>query len=514
MKRIVIVLAVLLFISNGFTQFSLYLEHKIPVKSDRVESIQFSKGGRFLAFGDKSGNITVWDVGAGRRIHSLRSDKSTVNSLIFDSREQRLLSGTSGGKITIWDLYSGQSQNVIKDFRSAITSISLSPDDRFLAASGKKKEIYVWEFPLGTLKGKLKGHKKSVLGHAFHLAGDQILSVSEDKQMIVWNVNRLSIIRKTDIEARTMNRSGIDMKSAAFSFDRAFVGMGIQEHAMAKGGRRMIFKYNLSFFDWKTGSEIETLQGNRKDILISAISPDKNYVITDNSTLKHNQISFWNIQKGIIEHDYDIDGKITAMAISEDGKWLAVAYQNPNSAFQSFVNLWQLSGISGFERFATGSDVRSSGNTGFGASIKVTTSKEPLIQMGQRKRLAVLYFDSPGLEANVARTTSYLLESRLGNSPLVELIERNQIENVLSELQYQQMGLTTSNAVEVGQHLNAEYILLGSINKLGNLLIITAKLVNVETAQIEGSREVQCSNATIETISDMVSILAPTIAKY
>jgi len=68
--------------------------------------------------------------------------------------------------------------------------------------------------------------------------------------------------------------------------------------------------------------------------------------------------------------------------------------------------------------------------------------------------------------------------------------------------------------VEVGQHLNAEYILLGSINKLGNLLIITAKLVNVETAQIEGSREVQCSNATIETISDMVSILAPTIAKY
>ena len=126
----------------------------------------------------------------------------------------------------------------------------------------------------------------------------------------------------------------------------------------------------------------------------------------------------------------------------------------------------------------------------------------------------MMIFDSPGLGEDVARTTTYLLEGRLGNSPFVELIERNQIESVLEELRYQQTGLTTSNAVEVGQHLNAEYILIGSINKLGSLLIITAKLVNVETAQIEGTREVQCSNATIETISDMVSVVAPTIAKY
>jgi TolB-like protein len=128
--------------------------------------------------------------------------------------------------------------------------------------------------------------------------------------------------------------------------------------------------------------------------------------------------------------------------------------------------------------------------------------------------MAVINFDSPGLEENVARTTTYLLESKLGNSPLVELVERNQIQKVLDELQYQQSGLTADNAVQIGQQLNAEYMLIGSINKLGNLIIITAKLVNVETAQIEGTREVQCSNATIETISEMVSILAPTIAKY
>jgi TolB-like protein len=176
--------------------------------------------------------------------------------------------------------------------------------------------------------------------------------------------------------------------------------------------------------------------------------------------------------------------------------------------------VWQISGIEGYERFASDETVRTSSITGFGAAIKLTTPKEPLIHFGERRRLAVMTFDNPGLSEDIARTTSYLLEGKLGNSPFVELVERNQIQEVLEELRYQQAGLTTSNAAEVGRHLNAEFILLGSINKLGNLLIITSKLVNVETAQIEGTREVQCSNATIENISDMVSVLAPTIAKY
>jgi len=383
-----------------------------------------------------------------------------------------------------------------------------------LAASGNKNEIYLWEFPICTLKGKLKGHKKNVVAVAYNVNGDQLLSVGEDRQMIVWNVNTLQIMRKTSIEARTMKGSGIDIKSAAFSFDSHFAGVGIQEHMLAKGGRRMIFKYNLSFYDWKTGAEIETLEGNRKDVDFFAISPDKNYVITDNSTLRKNQLSFWNIQKGIIEQNYPIEGKISAVAFSEDGKWLAVGYQDADNKFKSYTNVWQLSGIEGFQRFASDQRVRSSGTTGFGAAMKLTTPEEPLIRFGERKRMAVMYFDNPGLSEDIARTTSYLLEGRLGNSPFVELIERNQIQKVVEELRYQQTGLTTSDAVEVGKHLNAEFILLGSINKLGSLLIITSKLVNVETAQIEGTREVQCSNATIENISEMVSLLAPTIAKY
>ena len=504
----------LLILPSCYAQFSLYLEQQIQVPTESVTCIQMSKDGRFLSYGDGSGKIYVWDIGAGRQLHILKEHRSQVNSIIFDSKSQRLISGGSDGKIIIWDLYSGRMNTLIKDFGSPIQTLDLTPDDRILAAAGRKKEVFLWEFPLGSMKGRLRGHKKNVVGCAFSVNGDQLLSVSEDRNMIVWNVNTLQLVRKTSIESRTMKGSGIDIISCAFSFDRNFVGIGVQEHVLAKGGRRMIFQYNLSFFDWRTGSEIETLTGNRKDIEFFTISPDKRYAITDNSTLRSNQLSFWNIQTGVVEQNYPIDGKISTMQISENGEWFAAGYKDPNQSFRCNINVWRLSGMDGYQRFASDQPVRSSGATGFGASIKLTTPEAPLIQFGSHRRLAILYFDSPGLNEDIARTTTYLFEGKLGNSPFVELIERNQIENVLSELQYQMSGLTTSNAVEVGKHLNAEFVLLGSINKLGSLLIITAKLVNVETSQIEGTREVQCANATIENIADMVSVLGPTIAKY
>jgi WD40 repeat protein len=507
-----IIIIFLIFVSTAFAQFSLYLENKIPVKEQNVNCLKINNEGRFLALGTKSGTVYIFDLQAKRLIHTLKHHRNQVNSLIFDSKNQYLVSGADDKKIVIWDLYSGQITKVIEDFKSPIRCLEISPDDKMLTAGGSREEIYIWDFPSGFLKGVLKGHKQNVISLSFNLNGDQLLSIGKDKLMIVWDVGKQQTVRKTEIESKTMNNSGIDINCARFSFDKYFVGIGMQERVLAKGGRQMIFKYNLGFYDWKTGNEIEVIQGNKTDINFFAISPDKNYAITDNSTLRQNQLAFWNIKSGIVEQNQPMTGKISSIEISENGKWLAVA--NTSQASNSVINIWQISGMEGYQRFATNSPIKSATNTGFGSSMKMTTPNEPLIQFGERKKIAVMYFDSPGLSEDIAKTTSYLLEGKLGNSPFVELIERNQINSVLSELNYQMSGLTTSAAVEVGKHLNAQYILVGSINKLGNLLIITVKLVNVETAQIEGTREVQCHNATIENISDMVAMLAPAIVKY
>ena len=510
-----LVICLVLFYSTTLeAQFSLYLEERIPIPSESVEIMAISRDGRFLALGDNRGRISIRDIEAKRVLHDLKAHNGSVGSIVFDAKQSSLISGGSDGKVIFWDLYSGKAVLTLKEFRNSVSSVSLSPDDRLLAVAGERRDILIFEYPVGTVKGTMKGHKKNIVRVAFNPAGNQLLSVGEDKQMIVWDVNKLSIARKISIEARTMRGSGLDVRTAEVSYDGFFVGIGLREHILAKGGRGMIFKHNLSFYEWKTGAEIETLEGNKKEIHFFAVSPDKNYVVTDNSTLQNPELAVWNIQKGIIEQRFPVEGEITAVTLSENGNWMAVAYRPDPRMMECAVNVYRISGMEGYERFASGGNIQSTQPSGFGAAMKLTTPEEPLIGFGERRRMAVLTFDSPGLEADISRTTAYLLEGKLGNSPFVELVERNQIESVLSELRYQQTGLTTSDAVEVGKHVNAEFILIGSINKLGSLLIISAKLVNVETSQIEGTREVQCSNATIENISDMVALLAPTIARY
>ncbi len=506
-----LLLGLILFVKYAYCQqFSIYLDNTISVSS-KISVTKLNKDARFLAYGMINGNIIIYDVSAKKELHVFNKHKNEITDLIFDPDNKYLISASNEGKIIIWDLYSANAVKIIEDFKDEIKCIDLSPDGKMLVGCGDNDDIFLWDFPQGKLRGTFKGHEKNVIFVSFNLNGDQILSVGEDNQMIIWNVNQLKYIRKTVIEPLTMKNSGVDVKYAKCSFDKYFVGIGIQEHVLEKGGQSMIFNYNMTFYEWNTGKELETIKGNNKDLDVFCISPDKNYLITDNSTLRENQLSFWNIQKGIVELDKPTDGNISAIDMSENGKYMAVA-SSTGKANQ--IILFQVSGIAGHETFNNSQIIQESQHSNFGETIKLTTPSDPLIQFGERKKLAVMYFASSGVTDDVSKTATNLLESKLGNSKYVTLIERNQIDKVFAELNYQISGFTTGDAVDIGKQLNANYILIGSLNKLGSLIVITAKLVNVETTQIEGTREVECKNATIENISDMVNVLAPTIVKF
>ncbi len=504
------VIAVLMLLSQEvFSQFSVYQDNAVEAIA-QVTVTKLSKDARFLAYGMANGNITLYDVSAKKELRSFNKHKEGVTNLIFDNENKYLVSAGTDGNIVIWDLYSGDALKEISDFKDEINCIDLSPDAKMLVGCGDRDEIFLWDFPSGKQRGTFKGHEKNVVFVTFNPNGDQILSVGEDNLMMLWNVNQLKKIRKTEIEPLTMKNSGVEVKYAKCSFDKYFVGMGIQETVLDKGGQSMVFRYNMTFYEWNSGKEIVTVMGNNKDLDVFCLSPDKNYLVTDNSTLRENILSFWNIQKGVVEQNFPMDGKITSVDMSENGKYLSASV----SSAKNEIILFQVSGIAGHESFNNSQVIQQNQQSNFGGSIKLNTPSDPLIQLGERKRLAVMYFESSGVTDDVSKTATNLLEGKLGNSKYVDMIERNQIDKVIEELKYQISGFTTGDAVDIGKQLNANYILIGSLNKLGNLIIITAKLVNVETTQIEGTREVQCLNATIENISDMVNVLAPTIVKF
>jgi len=110
----------------------------------------------------------------------------------------------------------------------------------------------------------------------------------------------------------------------------------------------------------------------------------------------------------------------------------------------------------------------------------LTGPAEPLIPSGQPRVLAVMYLEPLGIDSGVARFITEDIESRLvNNCPDVKVVERNQIDQIVRELRYVQSGLTETQAIEIGRHLAAAYLMIGSVQKMGHDLSITVKLVSV-----------------------------------
>jgi len=111
-------------------------------------------------------------------------------------------------------------------------------------------------------------------------------------------------------------------------------------------------------------------------------------------------------------------------------------------------------------------------------------------------RLAVLYFDNEcvtdreqldAFRKGVADT----LISDLGRLGRLQVVEREQLDALLSELKLQQSGLIDpASAVKIGKLLGVQALLMGSYTAIGEMIRIDARIVEVETGLVLKAEEV------------------------
>jgi len=105
--------------------------------------------------------------------------------------------------------------------------------------------------------------------------------------------------------------------------------------------------------------------------------------------------------------------------------------------------------------------------------------------------VAILDFESRGIPTYEVETLTERLRSEAANTNAIRLIDRKMLESILNEQGLQQSGCTTDEcAAEVGQLLGAQYMINGSIGKLGNTYTIDAKMVSVTTGAAERAKTV------------------------
>ena len=497
--RFIFPVIIILLFSVPSAGLNIYLEHQVQKGGGAVTALSFSPDGGLLAFGNREGNIYILDTESGAERAAYHYHGSEVSDLLFSPDGRYLVSSSADKTIKLKELGSEAPPANLERFEGRAERLAFSQDGRYLAGDGDDHDIFIWEIPSRHLRSRMKGHGDDILEIAFDQASGTLITVSDDRKMIIWELRSMKILRQYTLEARTIPNSGIDLTCAEVSGDRLFVAAGIDEHILRKGGRGMMFKYHIAFFDLENGMLLKVLEDNDRPVELLSIYPGNCFVGFDNSTHGNRKLALRNIETSEFALQYTLDGECTVLAFSPDGQRLAAAVKLSADSGDPVLYVWEV-------------DYTVPASGCFMGRIRLTTTAEPVLGAGVPRAAAVLPFSVSGTEEDAGKAASHFMESRLSGSPYLKLVERARVNDIITELKFQQSELVDrEKAAEIGRMLGAEYIITGNVDRVGADLVISARIVRVETGQILGTREVHCGQCGNDDIFDAVDILAPAL---
>ena len=93
---------------------------------------------------------------------------------------------------------------------------------------------------------------------------------------------------------------------------------------------------------------------------------------------------------------------------------------------------------------------------------------------------------SSGVATGEAELISDRLRGELFNTGKINVMERDQMQEILKEQGFQQSGACSNEAcmVEIGQLLGVEQLVSGSLGKVGSMFLVNLRIIDVKTAKI------------------------------
>jgi peroxiredoxin/TolB-like protein len=135
------------------------------------------------------------------------------------------------------------------------------------------------------------------------------------------------------------------------------------------------------------------------------------------------------------------------------------------------------------------------------------------LAFSQKSTIAILPFDAAGISSDEVTILTNQLSSEIYKLGEYTVIERSKMDLLLKEQGFQQAVCNTSEcAIVAGKLLGVEKIIVGTIGRLGTLITISARIVDVQSGMIENnlSKEVSGSIETLylNTIPEVATILS------
>ena len=132
-----------------------------------------------------------------------------------------------------------------------------------------------------------------------------------------------------------------------------------------------------------------------------------------------------------------------------------------------------------------------------------------------RVNIAVIDLDPTGIANSDADFLSNRLRTELFETGEFQVIEREKMNEILTEQGFQQSGCTSVEcAVEIGQLLNVAVMTAGNIGKIEDLYSISVRMIDVKTGAIIKTATRDFEGKLSEVLTDIIPEIASELASY
>ena len=130
----------------------------------------------------------VWSVAFSPIYKGSQESEALPSAAVPVDVGYTLASSSADGEIQLWSLPQGERLHSIVGHTRGVRSVAFSPDGQMLASGGYDRAIKLWNTGTGQLFGQLSGHAKSVWSVAFSPDGQTLASGSSDATLKLWSV--------------------------------------------------------------------------------------------------------------------------------------------------------------------------------------------------------------------------------------------------------------------------------------------------------------------------------------
>jgi WD40 repeat protein len=254
---------------------------------DRPE--QHSDISRYLAFPD----VALLPSGGTAAVVAISSDAALVAIANTPPEE--------GAQVTVWDLASRSPAFAIP-MASTPRALAFATGGQFLAVGRDDGTIELFEATSGKSFLKLPGHAGAVRGLSFSPDDSLLLFGGEDGSVHLWDLAAKREVKKLDASG--------PVRVVAFS--------GRRDRIAASGSAGIVLVWDAA-----TGAEVARLE-RKNQVCSLAFFPGGDLVATNGGCAGGEEyFVVWDVERREMRRSYDLFDRVTAVAVSPDGKSVA-----------------------------------------------------------------------------------------------------------------------------------------------------------------------------------------------